>query len=50
MKGGIIYSMRRKLQAGMLKMAFTPGGVLIPFDPVETDIELGKKLDISEKL
>ena len=37
-KGSIILS----------EMTFTPGGGLIPFDPVEADMELGKKLDISE--
>lgn len=30
------------------EMTFTPGGALIPFDPVKFDLELGKKLDISE--
>ena len=37
-KGSIILS----------EMTFTPGGGLIPFDPVEADMELGEKLDISE--
>ncbi|MBQ2804176.1 MAG: hypothetical protein IJF07_09795 [Lachnospiraceae bacterium] len=27
-------------------MTFTPGGALIPFDPVEADYALGEKLDI----
>lgn len=30
------------------EMTFTPGGGLIPFDPVEADLMLGEKLDISE--
>ena len=29
------------------EMTFTPGGALIPFDPVEADRALGEKLDIS---
>ena len=29
------------------EMTFTPGGALIPFDSYESDLELGKKLDIS---
>lgn len=29
------------------EMTFTPGGALIPFDPVEADYALGDKLDIS---
>ncbi len=30
------------------ELTFTPGGALIPFDPTEADLELGKKLDISD--
>ena len=30
------------------EMTFTPGGALIPFDPVEADFRLGEKLDISD--
>ncbi len=29
------------------EMTFTPGGALIPFDPIEADYVLGEKLDIS---
>lgn len=30
------------------ELTFTPGGGLIPFDPISADLELGKKLDISK--
>ena len=29
------------------ELTFTPGGGLIPFDPIEADMILGKQLDIS---
>ena len=38
-KGKIVFS----------EMTFTPGGGLIPFDPLTSDYELGEKLDIKGK-
>jgi len=32
------------------ELTFTPGGGLIPFDPISVDLELGNKLDITEQI
>ena len=32
------------------ELTFTPGGGLIPFEPISVDLELGNKLDITEQI